>query len=158
MGYTMVFYVDGGCRNNGYSNAIGAAAAVQMLRGGGHRSWYRQIYDNPTNQRAEITAIIIALQEALQAYDELDTNPYLHLTIYSDSRYAIGCMTDWIYKWTRNGWINSAGNPVANRDLIQEASDLDDEVKALGDVTYRYIPRSENELADGYCNDALDDM
>ena len=63
MGYTMVFYVDGGCRNNGYSNAIGAAAAVQMLRGGGHRSWYRQIYDNPTNQRAEITAIIIALQD-----------------------------------------------------------------------------------------------
>jgi ribonuclease HI len=66
-------------------------------------------------------------------------------------------MTEWIHKWCRNGWINSAGNEVANKELIQEASGLDDKVKELGDVKYIWIPREQNEDADRYCNQALDD-
>lgn len=80
------------------------------------------------------------------------------MTIYSDSRYAIGCMTEWIYKWTNNGWINAAGNEVANRDLIEEASDLDDRLKKEGDVRYVWIPRSQNQLADEACNDCMDEQ
>ena len=41
-------------------------------------------------------------------------------------------MTEWIYKWANNRWLNSRGVEVANRDLIQKASDLDDELKELG--------------------------
>ena len=73
-------------------------------------------------------------------------------------RYAIGCMTSWIYKWANNGWINAAGYEVANRDLIEEASDLDDRLKKEGDVDYIWIPRKENQYADGCCNDALNDQ
>lgn len=67
-------------------------------------------------------------------------------------------MTDWIYKWTRNGWVNSAGNEVANRDLIEKASDLDDEVKELGTVDYVWIPRAENQKADEAVSNVLDEM
>ena len=67
-------------------------------------------------------------------------------------------MTDWIYKWTRNGWVNAAGNQVANRDLIEKASDLDDQVKELGTVDYVWIPRSENQDADEAVSNRLDDM
>jgi ribonuclease HI len=70
----------------------------------------------------------------------------------------MGCMRKWIYKWASNGWINSKGNEVANRDLIKEASDLDDRAKKLGDVKFVWIPRSENHLADKLCNLELDDM
>lgn len=158
MVYIMEIYVDGGCRGNGQPGAIGAAAAVFKKRNGKCDAWTKSLplYPPPTNQRAEITAIILALEQALEKFEELDTNPYLDVKIYSDSRYAIGCMTNWIYKWTRNGWINAAGNEVANRDLIQEASHLDDRLKEEGDVEYIWISREENQLADRLCNENMD--
>lgn len=100
----------------------------------------------------------MALEWALEKYDELDSYPDLDVRIHTDSRYAVGCMDNWIYKWVRNGWVNSAGNEVANRDLIEEASDLDDKVKDLGAVRYIWVPRSENEDADRHCNEELDEM
>lgn len=45
-----------------------------------------------------------------------------------------------------------------NRDLISRASDLDDDIKELGDVRYVHIPRSENDEADWQCNRTLDEM
>ena len=65
-------------------------------------------------------------------------------------------MKTWIYKWANNGWINSTGDEVANRDLIEQASDLDDRLKEEGDVEYIWISREKNHLADSYCNKALD--
>jgi ribonuclease HI len=162
MVYIMRFYVDGGCRGNGSASSIGAAAAVMKKRFNGSEIWTRELpsdwNDPPTNQQAEITAIIVALQVALEKYRKLDGNPRVDLEIFSDSKYAIGCMTNWIYKWSRNGWMNAAGNPVANQDLIREASDLDDDLRELGSVTYTWIPRSENQEADKACNDVLDQM
>ncbi|GAW24953.1 hypothetical protein ANO14919_145490 [Xylariales sp. No.14919] len=162
MVYVMEFYVDGGCRGNGTPWAIGAAACVLRTRSSlsFHRtqelsSFYSEV---PTSQRAEITAIIMALEWALEKYDELHSSPRLVVRINSDSKYAVGCMDTWIYKWSRNGWRNAAGYEVANRDLIEQASDLDDRVKELGSVDYKWIPRSENEEADELCDEALDEQ
>lgn len=60
----------------------------------------------------------------------------MDVTIHMDSRYAHDCITEWVYKWVGSGWKNAKGYEVANRDLIEEASDLDDRLKALGVVTY----------------------
>ncbi len=159
----MQIYVDGGCRRNGRPDAIGAAAAVIKLKWGRNKISTRDLpnglYDPaPTSQRAEISAIILALELALEKYDELYTNPYFDVKIYSDSKYAVNCMSEWIYKWSRNGWINSAGNAVVNQDLIRKASDLDDRVREEGHVEYIWIPREDNEMADEACNDALDEQ
>ena len=54
--------------------------------------------------------------------------------------------------------MNAAGNQVANRDLIEEASDLDDKVKELGTVDYVWIPKDENQDADEAVNGRLDEM
>jgi ribonuclease HI len=159
MVYIMEIYVDGGCRGNGAPGSIAAAAAVFKLKHGRQTSWARVLprYPPPTNQRAEITAIILAPELALEKCAELDANPWLDVKIYSDSKYAIGCMTKWVYKWTKNSWTNAAGNEVANRDLIEKASDLDDKLKEVGDVQYIWIPRGENWDADRYCNEAMDE-
>ena len=61
----MEFYVDGGCRGNGHPGAIGAAAAVRRFRNGAEHVRTRQLETycyNATNQRAEILAIILALE------------------------------------------------------------------------------------------------
>jgi ribonuclease HI len=160
MVYMMKIYVDGGCRGNGQPGAIGAAAAVVKLRGGRTRTWTRELpfYLSPTNQRAEITAIILALELALEKYESLDSYPKFNVTIYSDSRYAVNCMTDWVYGWANNGWMNSRGFEVVNRDLIEEASNLDDRLRDLGRVKYEWIPRGENWEADEACNDCMDEM
>lgn len=156
----MQIYADGGCRYNGKPGAIGAAAAVFQFKHNHEQRYYRKLprSPTPTSQRAEITAIILALEQALERYKSLDSDPYLDVTIHSDSRYAVNCMNEWVYKWSKNGWVNAAGFQVANRDLIQEASDLDDELKEEGDVRYVWIPREDNQAADELCNEILDEM
>ncbi|KAM3413765.1 hypothetical protein BST61_g10449 [Cercospora zeina] len=156
----MIWYVDGGCRGNGYPDAVGAAAAVRRTR---YKTWtYRRKLpydgDRHTNQRAELLAIITALKQSLRVYEELGGRPWLDVTIHSDSRYAVSCMKEWVYKWSRNGYINAAGYAVANQDLIREASDLEDELIELGGVTWKWIPRGDNETADSACREILDEM
>ena len=160
MVYTMNMKIDGGCRRNGYSNAIGAAAVVVLRKYGGWRSWTRDLpsYPTPTSQRAELTAIIFALETALEKVQELNNNPTVRVNIDTDSKYAHGCMTDWSFKWRNNGWINSAGNEVANRDLIEEAVELDGRLENYGKVTYGWIPRAQNSIADQAVGDRLDEI
>lgn len=157
----MEFSVDGGCRGNGQPDAIGAAACflerVNGTRYKGKTCGKARGLDDfpaPTSQRAEITAIILALKWALELYEQ-EGRPRLSVIIKSDSRYAVGCMTDWIYTWAQNGWTNSRGFEIANRDLIERASSLDDSVRAVGLVHYTWIPRSQNVNADLLCQEQL---
>lgn len=39
--------------------------------------------------------------------------------IYSDSNYAIKCVTEWYKKWETNGWKSAAGKDVDNKDIIK---------------------------------------
>lgn len=51
MVYKMVAYVDGGCRNNGYANAIGAAACVFIEKWGRRDARVAKVpsYKEPTS-------------------------------------------------------------------------------------------------------------
>ncbi|KAL4783288.1 ribonuclease H-like domain-containing protein [Aspergillus varians] len=122
MVYRMEIYADGGCRGNGSPHAIGAAAAALKSKHGRYTGWTKGLPSStyPTNQRAEITAIILALEVALEKYNSLDTTPHLDVTIYSDSRYAISYMTKWIYKWCRNGCVNAKGREVCESRSVSE--------------------------------------
>lgn len=59
--------------------------------------------DNPTNNIAELYAIYVAL--SLVKGD---------IILYSDSNYAISCLTSYIHDWQVSGWKG-----VANRNLIE---------------------------------------
>ncbi|KAL2800862.1 ribonuclease H-like domain-containing protein [Aspergillus keveii] len=157
MVYTMEIYVDGGCRGNGILG--------HRRRGRGHQEteWRLQglhpgiaIGPHSDQPACRDHRLILALELVLEQRDKLDTNPRFDVTIYSDSRYAVGCMTEWLGKWEGNGWINSRGEEVANRDLIEEASDLDYRVRDIEDLSYCYIPREQNQYADNLCNERLD--
>lgn len=100
----------------------------------------------------------MALEIALSRYDDLHSSPRLHLTIYSDSQYAVKCMNEWIHKWSGKGWMNAKGNEVVNKELIRKASKLDDRVRELGSVKYEWIPRGRNQVADRACGKELDEM
>ena len=71
---------------------------------------------NTTNQRMELTAIKKAL-----AYINNIRRKCEKIIIYSDSAYAINCyLQEWYIKWQHNGWVNSKGEDVANKDLWME--------------------------------------
>ncbi|KAJ5975907.1 hypothetical protein N7481_009614 [Penicillium waksmanii] len=161
MVYIMKIYIDGGCRGNGTPSAIGAAAAVFMNRWGRYNKGLTKAlnpWPRPTSQRAEIEAIILALKRALERYEGLNNDPRLRVTIYSDSTYAVNCMTQWIPRWIKNGWSNYADNEVANRDLLEEAFNLSNRLKEEGRVKYVWIPREENAHADKMCNKNMDNQ
>lgn len=44
--------------------------------------------------------------------------PTQGVLIWSDSMYAIKCVTEWFVKWESNGWRTHKG-PVQNRDLVE---------------------------------------
>ncbi|BDD58060.1 hypothetical protein MAP00_009276 [Monascus purpureus] len=75
-----------------------------------------------TNQRAELTAILRALDIAPRHRD---------VTIFTDSRYAINCVTDWFVKWRRNHWMTSDNKPVENKDLVESILEKIEERNAL---------------------------
>ncbi|CAF9942652.1 hypothetical protein IMSHALPRED_004345 [Imshaugia aleurites] len=81
----------------------------------------------------------------------------MDITIHTDSKYAYGCMTEWCYKWQNNNFTNSLGGEVANRDLIETALDLEKDILDHGNVTWEWIPRSENTMADEAVNDEMDE-
>lgn len=99
--FKMFWCVDGGCRNNGFAGAYAAAAAIEMLGAGETKTWTSRLPRGgrgnpaPTSQRAELTAIIIALREAVGRYCQLIGGEKLELSIYSDSGYAVNQPACW---------------------------------------------------------------
>ncbi|KAG8160318.1 hypothetical protein KVR01_009854 [Diaporthe batatas] len=101
-------YTDGSTLSNGQT---GAVAGVGVFFGDGDpRNISERLSGTPqTNQRAELTAILRALETV-----PLDQG----VMIWSDSMYAINCVTEWFVKWEKNGWKTHKGQ-VQNRDLVE---------------------------------------
>ncbi len=57
--------------------------------------------------------------ELLAIYAALVMTDEQNVIIYSDSSYAIGCVTNWFKNWQRNGWITSKKEPVKNKEIIE---------------------------------------
>lgn len=79
-----------------------------------------------TNQRAELTAIQRALDIAPSHRD---------ITIYTDSKYAIDCVTNWYKGWMQRSWTNSKGKAVENKDLVQDIRGKIEERDLMGKIT-----------------------
>ncbi|CAF9928220.1 MAG: hypothetical protein ALECFALPRED_003982 [Alectoria fallacina] len=160
MPYTMNLYTNGGCRPNSQTGPI-AAAAVVMTNKYSHRTiWTRRLPSSPvpTSQRAKLCAIILALEQAQLKAQQMRSRPHMDITILTDSKYVIGCMTEWCQKWMRNGFRSSRGREVANRDLIERALLLEGDVLGAGTVDWVWVPRSRNEVAEAVVDGVLDEM
>ncbi|KAI1273619.1 ribonuclease H-like domain-containing protein [Xylaria sp. FL0933] len=160
MVYVMEFYTDGGYRDDGRPRAIGVAVCLSVNQFGTYTASSRKLPEEPrpTKNRAEITAIMLALELAIHRYKRLDGRPPLTVRIFSDSQYAILCMDSWIIGWRQTGWRDNTGDEIVNRDLVERAADLDDELRREGSVNYIWIPRAQNQEAARICNEKLDNM
>lgn len=70
-----------------------------------------------TNNKAELTAILKAVQFCKEEYKKDNNNNFI---IYSDSQYSINCVTKWCHSWKKKNWINTKKQEVANKELIKQ--------------------------------------
>ncbi|KAL8691655.1 MAG: hypothetical protein Q9224_004127 [Gallowayella concinna] len=106
---TLRIHTDGSALGNGQA---GAFAGIGVYFGPGDRRNLSETLPGPrqTNQRAELTAILRALEIVPKNRD---------VSIITDSKYAIDCVTVWCINWRKNGWKTAAGKAVENKDLVE---------------------------------------
>ena len=110
----LIIYTDGSTRiqNKKGANNIGGYGYVVYKDGQIIDAFGKQV-ENTTNNRMEL----MALNEAIQKYGTKD--PWDAPIIYTDSRYALMCLTDWGKTWERNNWIKSDNKEPENLDLVK---------------------------------------
>lgn len=99
-------YTDGACSGNPGPGGWGA-----ILVFGDKEKELSGFEADTTNNRMEMTAVIRGL-EALKTP--------CHVDIYTDSKYVMQGMTEWIEGWKRRSWKTADKKPVKNCDLWQE--------------------------------------
>ncbi|KAI0085542.1 ribonuclease H-like domain-containing protein [Irpex rosettiformis] len=105
---SIIVYCDGACKGNGQTGSI---AGVGVFWGAGDkRNIAERCPGSPTNNRAELIAIIRVLETAPRCD--------MPLIIRSDSRYSIDCVSKWLPRWRRNKFRTAEGKPVSNKELI----------------------------------------
>lgn len=133
-------YCDGACSGNpgmaGSGLAIYSNKKNPVLLYGAYE-------EEGTNNIAELNALYQALLIARQ------TNSENIITIYSDSKYSIDCITNWAYGWKAKGWTKKGGE-IKNLELIKEAHQLYERLKNKIEIHHvkGHSGVEGNELAD----------
>jgi ribonuclease HI len=97
-----------------------------------------------THQRAELWALIVALNY-LQESVLQESMPDRSIPIFSDSKYAVDALNhDWIDKWQQNGWLNTKGKPIADRDLWLQLRHLQKTIQFP--VTFHHVMAHSDAL------------
>lgn len=126
---TFCVFTDGSCLNNGKKNAIAGYAIIWPYLE--QLNYSSKLEGHATNNRAEYTAIIKALEMASQ-YDPLYSKK---LYIYTDCELLINSITKWIEIWKKNGWKTAKKKDVLNKDLLI----VIDELLKLRKVEFKHV-------------------
>jgi ribonuclease HI len=128
-------YTDGASLGNPGPGGYGV-----ILRFGPHRKEISGGFQKTTNNRMEILAAIVGLENLKER---------CQVVIYSDSRYLVDSVTKkWVYRWKANGWKRDKNDQVPNADLWERLLKL---IQAHA-VQFRWIRghngHEENERCD----------
>ena len=134
----VVMYTDGACKGNPGVGGWGVS-----LQYGAHRKELFGGEAETTNNRMELTAAIEGLKQLKQA---------CKVTIYTDSKYVMQGMEEWLAGWKARGWKTASKAPVKNVDLWQQLDDL----VGQHEVTWQWVKGHAgdegNERADELAN------
>lgn len=140
----VALYTDGACRGNpgpgGWGALLLAGEREKTLHGGEH---------DTTNNRMELMA-------AIQGLNALTRR--CHVDLYTDSRYVMQGITEWMANWKRRGWKTASKKSVKNQDLWQAL----DAAVAEHEVTWHWVKGHSgdegNERADELANLGIDEL
>lgn len=145
MSNTIQMYTDGACRGNPGKGGWGA-----LLRCNGSEKTLHGGEPHTTNNRMELMAVIQGLR-ALK-------KPGCDVHVFSDSKYVLTGITEWLPNWKKRGWKTAAKKPVLNVDLWQMLDDLAAQHSIRWEWVKGHSGHPENELADSLANQGIDEM
>ena len=137
-------YTDGACRGNPGPGGWGAL----LLCDGKEREVYGAEKET-TNNRMELLAAI----EGLTAL-----NRQCEVTVFTDSKYVLQGITEWIINWRKKNWKTANNKPVKNADLWLRL----DEITNQHEVSWQWVKGHSghpgNDRADALANKGIDEM
>ncbi|HUY83232.1 MAG TPA: ribonuclease HI [Steroidobacteraceae bacterium] len=135
-------YTDGACRGN-----PGPGGWAALLIAGRQRKEIYGAEAQTTNNRMELIAAI----EGLAALKRRCS-----VQLYTDSKYVLQGITEWLPAWKARGWRTAGRDPVKNQDLWER---LDLTVQSQ-DIEWHWVRghagTAGNERADALANLAID--
>jgi ribonuclease HI len=137
-------YTDGACRGN-----PGPGGWAALLICGSERKEVSGAESATTNNRMELSAAIGGLNALKRRCS---------VQLYTDSKYVMQGITEWLPNWKARGWRTAAREPVKNQDLWQQL----DAAVAAQDVQWHWVKghsgHEGNEYVDRLANKAIDRM
>ena len=140
----VIMYTDGACRGNpgpgGWGAHITCGGSIKEIFGGKL---------DVTNNQMELCAAI----EGLAALKES-----CNVELFTDSKYVMDGITQWIHNWKKNNWRTAAKKDVKNRELWQRL----DELINFHQVQWHWVKGHSgdpgNEMADLLANKGIDSI
>ena len=109
--FKVTIYTDGACSGNPGAGGWGA-----ILMCDGKKKEYSGFDPETTNNKMELTAVIVALSKLKKPCD---------VELYSDSAYVVNALNQgWLENWKNNGWRGADKKPVKNIDLWEKLDEL----------------------------------
>ena len=137
-------YTDGACKGNPGPGGWGALILKDneeiKLNGG---------QNDTTNNQMELTAVI----KALNFFSESS-----EIEIYTDSKYVMDGITEYIKKWKVNGWKTASKKPVKNSDLWKQLDDLSAQHSISWNWVKGHSGHRENDIADELANLGIENL
>ena len=137
-------YTDGACRGNPGPGGWGA-----LLIAGTTRKELSGAEAETTNNRMELMAAISGLGALKRRCS---------VKLYTDSKYVLQGLTEWLPQWKARGWRTAAREPVKNKDLWERL----DAAAAAQDIEWHWVKGHSgdegNEYVDALANRAIDRM
>jgi len=137
-------FTDGACRGN-----PGPGGWAALLVAGETRREVSGSAADTTNNRMELTAAIGGLNALKRR---------CAVKLYTDSKYVLQGITEWLPNWKAHGWRTAERKPVKNQDLWQAL----DAAVAAQDIEWHWVKghsgHEGNEYVDQLANLAIDRM
>jgi ribonuclease HI len=135
-------FTDGACRGN-----PGPGGWAALLVAGAERKEVSGAEAATTNNRMELMAAIGGLGALKRR---------CAVKLYTDSKYVLQGITEWLPNWKARGWRTAARTPVKNQDLWQ----LLDAAVQEQDIEWHWVKghsgHEGNEYVDQLANVAID--
>ena len=137
-------YTDGACRGNPGPGGWGALILKDneeiKLNGG---------QNDTTNNQMELTAVIKALDFFSESTE---------IEIFTDSKYVMDGITEYIKKWKVNGWKTASKKPVKSSDLWKQLDVLNAQHSIRWNWVKGHSGLRENDIADELANLGIDNL
>lgn len=135
----LYIFSDGNCKGNGKKYA---RAGYSVFFTDNNDSPYfkfnktRLVVSDPTNNKAELSGIKYIYKTISENQDAFKGKKNI---ICTDSMYSINCIDKWSKGWSKNGWKNSKGQEVKNKELIQDILEFKDKIDEEIKITFKHV-------------------